>query len=548
MPSVAPTPAVSPVTPRSDTGAEALVQAALSSIAKLASTPGAPVSATVVGPLPNGLTQLVAGNRNLALQLTPRLAPGATVTLSLQVTADGATVVVRPTSAPQQSQARPTVQAALSHLPAPSQSVVTVTTSAVGQKAPSSVPQRLPPTEATGGAVAAARPNPATVRTDTSSSTITVPMPASSPAPTAAAPRGVPQLIADDTPSVPGSVAESSPETDLPGRIRSAADAYAGPKQGSPSASARGSTSAPPAAAAMGSLSSSEQQIVDPQQAVTRQQSATPLVARLAAVIARPDLPPRLREAAVKVLSARIGLDAGAPDAQALRAAIEGSGIFATPGGNDRRAALFALRAALLPLVGPHGTPGLASLRATPAPPLAGEPPQRGEPLATATLDGDRLDVARQLLGHAEGALSRLKLLQLASQPVDQRPQTPSAAAEYRVEIPMLLRGETAMVQFVIEREAREKAKSRERGWRMRISLSFSATGEVGADVGLYGRTVNVALWADDPATSEAFATAAMELAPSLARHGISLGAVRIRLGRPVTPGRASGAILDSTG
>jgi hypothetical protein len=295
-------------------------------------------------------------------------------------------------------------------------------------------------------------------------------------------------------------------------------------------------------------LSSSEQQIVDPQQAVTRQQSATPLVARLAAVIARPDLPPQLREAAVNVLSARVGLDAGAPDAQALRAAIEGSGIFATKGGNDRRAALFALRAALLPLVGPHGTPGLASLRATPAPPLAGEPPQRGEPLATATLDGDRLDVARQLLGHAEGALSRLKLLQLASQPVDQRPQTPSAAAEYRVEIPMLLRGETATVQFVIEREAREKAKPRERGWRMRFTLSFSATGDVGADVGLYGRTVNVALWADDPATSEAFATAAMELAPSLARHGISLGAVRIRRGRPVAPGRASGAILDSTG
>lgn len=547
MPSVSPTPVVPSVTPQSDTAAEALVRAALSTLAKLAPTPGAPVSATVAGPLPNGLTQLVAGTRNLALQLTPPLAPGVKVTLSLQVTADGPTVMVRPIVAPQQSQARPAIQAPPSQLPGPSQSVATVTTSAAGEKAPSGVPQPLPPTGTTVGAVAAARPNPATVGPGSTGWTISVPMSASLRA-SAAAPRGVPQFTADDTPSVPGSVAESSPETDLPGRIRSAADAYAGPKQGSPSASARGSTSAPPAAAAMGSLSSSEQQIVDPQQAVTRQQSATPLVARLAAVIARPDLPPRLREAAVKVLSARIGLDAGAPDAQALRAAIEGSGIFATKGGNDRRAALFALRAALLPLVGPHGTPGLASLRATPAPPLAGEPPQRGEPLATATLDGDRLDVARQLLGHAEGALSRLKLLQLASQPVDQRPQTPSAAAEYRVEIPMLLRGETAIVQFVIEREAREKAKPRERGWRMRFSLSFSATGEVGADVGLYGRTVNVALWADNPATSKAFATAAMELAPSLARHGISLGAVRIRRGRPVAPGRASGAILDSTG
>ena len=547
MPSVSPTPIVPSVTPRSDTGAEALVRAALSSIAELAPTPGAPVSAIVAGPLPNGLTKLVAGTRNLALQLSPPLAPGVKVTLSLQVTADGPTVMVRPIVAPQQSQARPAIQAPPSQLPGPSQSVATVTTSATGEKAPSGVPQPLPPTVATVGAVAASRPNPATVGPGTTGSTISVPMSASMRASTAA-PRGVPQFTADDAPSVPRVVAEPLPETELPGRIRSATDAYAGPKQGSPSVPVRGSVSAPPTSAATVSLSSSEQQIVDPQQAVTRQQSATPLVARLAAVIARPDLPPQLREAAVKVLSARIGLDAGAPDAQALRTAIEGAGIFATPGGNDRRAALFALRAALLPLVGPHGTPGLASLRATPAPPLAGEPPQRGEPLATATLDGDRLDVARQLLGHAEGALSRLKLLQLASQPVDQRPQTPSAAAEYRVEIPMLLRGETAMVQFVIEREAREKAKPRERGWRMRFTLSFSATGDVGADVGLYGRTVNVALWADDPATSEAFATAAMELAPSLARHGISLGAVRIRRGRPVAPGRASGAILDSTG
>lgn len=550
MPSVAPTPVVPPVPTRSDTGAEALVRAALATLAKLTTTSGTPIAATVAGPLPNGLTQLIAGTRILALQLSPPLAPGVTVSISLQSAPDGPKIVVRPTSGPPQVQARPIVPTPPLAPPTPPQNAA-ATIAPVAKELPAPQPPlaQAPPVAATGVAVAATRPG--STPTGPTSTAPSVPSPASAPPAAVVATavvRTSPQPVADDAIPAPPLTAELAPEGELPVRMRSAADAYAGSKSEPAPVLHRSSQSAPAGGGATASLGPGEHQIVDSHQAVARQQSAAPLLARLAALIARPDTPPQLREAAVRVLASRVGLDDGAPDGRVLQAAMEGSGTLATPGSNQSRAALFVLRAVLQRLAGtPPATASVAG-RTVPAPPLAGDPPQRGEPVANAPLDGDRLDVARQLLGHTEGALSRLKLLQLASQPADQRPQTPAAAAEYRVEVPMLLRGETAMVQFVIEREARQKEKTRARGWRMRFALSFSATGEIGADVGLHGRTVNVALWADDPATSEAMAAGAAELAPALARHGISLGAVRVRQGRPTSPGRASGAILDSTG
>jgi hypothetical protein len=550
MPSVAPTPVVPPATARSDAGAEALVRAALAVLAKLAPTPGATVAATVVGPLPNGLTQLIAGNRTLALQLAPPPAAGATLTLGLQSTPDGPKIVVRPTLPPAQSQSpvQPLVQVPATQLPAPPPSAAAVTAFAAGPKSlPGVTPPPTPSPLVAVAPTAAARPRPVSVSTNVAAPAVTVPTPAPLLAPATAmgAARTLPQPLESDALPAPDAAPDPALDTELPGRMRSATGAYVGTRPRSSSLPARQGIPTGPATA---TPASSELQIVDPQQAVARQQSAAPLIARLAAVIARPDLPPQLRDAAMKVLASRLSLDAGAPGGEALRAAIEGSGTFATPRGNDSRNALLVLRAALLHFAGAPATLAHATGRAAPAPPLAGDPPQRGEPMATAALDGDRQDVIRQLLGHTEGVLSRLKLLQLASQPADQRSQTPAAAAEYRVEIPMLLRGEIGMVQFVIEREARQKARPNERGWRMRFALSFSATGEIGADVGLYGRTVNVALWADDPATSAALATAAADLSPALARHGISLGAVRIRHGRPASPERASGTLLDSTG
>lgn len=551
MPSVAPTPVVPPVPTRSDTGAEALVRAALATLAKLTTTSGTPIAATVAGPLPNGLTQLIAGTRSLALQLSPPLAPGVTVSISLQSAPDGPKIVVRPTSGPQQGQARPIVPTPPPPSPPtlPQNAAATIAPVAKAPSAPQLPLAQATPVAATGAAVVATRPG--STPTGPTSTAPSVPSPASAPpAPVVATAvvRTSPQPVADDAIPAPPLTAELAPEGELPVRMRSAADAYAGSKSEPAPVLHRSSQSAPAGGGATASLGPGEHQIVDPHQAMARQQSAAPLLARLAAIIGRPDTPPQLREAAVRVLASRVGLDDGAPDGRVLQAAMEGSGTLATPASNQSRAALFVLRAVLLRLAGvPSATASVAG-RTAPAPPLAGDPPQRGEAVANAPLDGDRLDMARQLLGHTEGALSRLKLLQLASQPADQRPQTPAAAAEYRVEIPMLLRGETAMVQFVVEREARQKEKARERGWRMRFALSFSATGEIGADVGLYGRTVNVALWADDPATSEAMAAGAAELAPALARHGISLGAVRVRHGRPTSPGRASGAILDSTG
>ena len=552
MPSVAPVAA--PATPRPDAGGDAMLRTALATLAALAARDGAPIPATVVGPLPDGLTQLLAGTRNLALRLATPLPAGTAVTLAVAPSADGPAVVVRvmtpaqnvpadmprPASAPPSQPQLPTYPSPAAPSPMP-EARPTVATSPAPQ-APLSQPDLPEPVMAS--PMPQVRPAPAPseqplVRPMVAAAA-TPPMPEPTPAG-----RPVPPAASPPAPQ-PAVTSEQMADPPAISLLRTASDAYQSHRLASPPPPP---TQAPPESPRTSALPNvaPDLQLVDPQQAVIRQQSAAPLIVRLAALLARPDIPPQLREAAVRILATRVNLDAGVPNGEVLRAAVEAGGVLATPAGRDARNALVGLRAAILGLLGGQAAPHSAPARATIAPPLAGDPPQRGAPVVDVPVEGDRHDVARQLLSQADGALARLKLLQLASQPADQRPPPPAAAAEYRVEIPMLLRGETAMVQFVIEREARQKSNPRERGWRMRFALSFSATGEVGADVGLLGRTVNVALWADDPATAEGLAAAAADLAPALAQHGIALGALRVRRGRPPTREHASGSVLDST-
>ncbi|WP_417307784.1 flagellar hook-length control protein FliK [Devosia sp.] len=284
-------------------------------------------------------------------------------------------------------------------------------------------------------------------------------------------------------------------------------------------------------------------------QAAARQNSLAPVLARLPALLdAAATLPQPLVAAAQKLLANRIDLARGAPTAATLKAAVTAAGIASEPGARplptDTRAALLGLRTGLLALLGDAIEP-VAPVTRQPPPPLKGDLPRAPDPQPQLPPDNSR-EGLRQLLGHTEAAISRLKLMQLASQPPD--PGRPSAQpAEFRVEVPLLFNAQTAMLQLQVTRDApRRDTDRRPRGWRMRFAVKLAAIGEVGAEIALMGTSANVALWAAEPATADALEALLPELAPALTARGLEVTGVHLRrTPAPPKPGQP-GRLLDA--
>lgn len=295
-----------------------------------------------------------------------------------------------------------------------------------------------------------------------------------------------------------------------------------------------------------------QQVLADPVQAAARQTTLAPLLGLATAVATAPGaaaFPPPVLEAIAKVMAARVDLNRMPPDGKVLRRAVLHAGALQAgqrlP--DDLRSALLGLRTALLGMLGGK-VEAVAPVAHRPPPPMAGEPARSPQPVPSAPLpDMSPEETARQLLGRADGALARTRLLQLASTPTDNR-ATPAQAAsqELRVEVPLLLGAETGILQLLVQRDGKHKSTPRERGWRMRFALSFSATGEVGADIALFGRAANVSIWAAEPAVADALEAALPELAPALAQHGLDVASLRVRRGAPARRPRPPGQLLDS--
>lgn len=291
------------------------------------------------------------------------------------------------------------------------------------------------------------------------------------------------------------------------------------------------------------------QVLADPVQAAARQDSIAPLLARLATLGPAAALPRPALEAIARVLAGRIGLNRAPLDGKLIRDAVLRAGVLADPATRtpaDAKSALLQLRSALIGFLGGE-VEAVAPVTRRPPPPLKGEPARAPSPQPAGPLGEEPVETARQLLGHTDAALSRLKLLQLASNAADAvRPNLPAPATEFRVEVPMQLGAETGILQLLVERDGKHKATPRERGWRMRFALNFTATGEVGAEIALLGRAANITLWAAEPDTAEALEAMLPELAPALARHGLDVGGIRVRRGVPPPPTRRPGQLLDS--
>lgn len=284
-------------------------------------------------------------------------------------------------------------------------------------------------------------------------------------------------------------------------------------------------------------------------EALARQNSVAPLLASLAAVLGKPStLPEPVLRAALQVLGARVQMPVNGPTAEQLQAAVAKSGLYleaalakgAAPAG-DLKSGLVALKGALAAFLGGNPAPVEAAKQA--APPLRGMPP-RAESLDLPPLPDAPREAGRTLHSQADAALSRVKLMQFASLP-DADPARP-LAPELRMEVPFLIGHELVMAQFQVTRDSTRRQAEGKRGWTMRFAMNFASAGEVGAEVGLFGRSVNVALWAADPDTAADLEAALPELAPALAALGLEPGGVRVRPVPHEPPPAASGQYLDS--
>lgn len=286
-------------------------------------------------------------------------------------------------------------------------------------------------------------------------------------------------------------------------------------------------------------------------EALGRQDSAGPLLTSLAELVQRPGvLPEPVLRAALGVLAQRIIASDGKVQAGQIEQALVRSGVTleasllqGAPQPRDAKAGLLALREALEKWLG--GTPApIARARDVAPPPIKGLP-LRAAPIDLPPLPEVVRDAARLIHSEADAAVSRMKLMQLASLP-DSDPGKPSAPS-LRMELPFLIGHELVMAQIQVGREPSRREVGRKRGWTMRFALKFSQTGEVGAEIGILGKAVNVALWAAEPETAAAMKETLPELTRSLEAGGLKPGAIRIRHGVPVEPQKpVAGQLLDS--
>lgn len=309
----------------------------------------------------------------------------------------------------------------------------------------------------------------------------------------------------------------------------------------------------PPAAATPAPAPGSPAQLVmaAATQAAAQQQSPAPLMQALA--VRLPHLPAPVAEAATRVLANRVSLDRGAPTGDALKQAVLRSGVFLdapvkTGAQPDLRQALTQLRGTLMAWLGDEIAPVAPVIRRPSPPPTRGAMPRGQAPELPQAPEGSAKEAGKALLSQTEGALARVKLMQLSTQGAEAaRPGAAAAApSEWNLELPMMLGHELAMAQVQIARDGKNKADPKDKNWRLRFALKFSVLGEVGAQVTMVGTRASVAIWADEDATAEMLESMLPELAPALTAKGLDLVSLSVRRGVPRDESQPAGRLMDS--
>lgn len=579
--------------------------------------PGQVVAAKVMALLSDGMVRLALPQGTVDVAPPQPLAQGAVV--RLEVVKAGVDLVLRMIDTSGTPQALTGTPAQSPDLPAPTAAAgapLPTTTPVVRQALPQPIPISLPPDAARlsgtaptvegrvvalgqDGAIQIATPKgtmavmarlpvplgvpvrldmpPGGQPTLTVLSAAPVEVPSKGAAPSAVASTPQPAAMATSAPT--GSITASVPATPRSGQASGAdtsavsqnttrdttrAQASPGPLQ---SSTLPGTPAAPlPAGASRAIL------LPALQTSLGRQQALAPLMANLdaaagpssPATATSTDFPAPVREAADKVLNARLPLDQNLSGDDIARAVANSGVMFeaklatGAPPANlagDLKGALLLLRNALQSFVGGEAdafsSPGADMAKAArdnPHPPLRGDPPTAQKP-ASATIMADAApeEIGRTLLGQTEGALSRTRLMQIASLPDDAAPNRLQAPAPLHVEIPVVMGQQNAVAQFTVERDGHGQGEGQALApvWRMRFALDIEPMGPVHAMVMLQAGVATINLWAERPETAQELHAASSDLRMALDDAEFAVEDVVIRRGAPPRPERQPGGVLD---
>ncbi|MBU1335464.1 MAG: flagellar hook-length control protein FliK [Alphaproteobacteria bacterium] len=545
----------------------------------LALQAGQVLDGKVVGPAPNGGTQVEIRGQMLNLLLPLAAKAGETLKFEVQGSAQQLRLALQmPTGTPispatpapaQPTQPATPVTPQASSPPSQGNPLSALVSQPQAPSVPSTPQPAVPANAATQPASIQPTPNPAPPPT-ASANPPTLPQPAAAqatPAGPAAMPAAAttqpavpatpyPQSATPAPQPVPVAAASLGPAAHAPAAasavptgIRPVAPVSPATPAAGPTANQVPTTTAPqPAATQPATPQAAIAQMV--QASVPRQGAVTSLTAALTGIAGKVVLPEPVARAAQQVLANRVAIDAPKFDGTKLQTAIRGAGIFQEAGlargqlplpQADMKSALLALRQTLVTWLGSQAP--VAAVAHIPPPLKGGVLRARGaeappvDPLAAPE------EVGKQLLERTESALARVRLHQHAS-----LPDTLARTADWSMDLPVLIGSHQTLLQLQIHRDQHNEADaSAERGWQMRFAISLPGMGEVGAQVSLRAGATGVMLWATEPGTSAALEAEVTALRETLAAAGLNPGAIIVRHGEPPTPPPApSGHFVDS--
>ncbi|MBB3225719.1 hypothetical protein FHW69_000309 [Luteibacter sp. Sphag1AF] len=281
-----------------------------------------------------------------------------------------------------------------------------------------------------------------------------------------------------------------------------------------------------------------------------QQSGYAPLLGVLSALARRPAarlLPAPLR-AALATLEAAIGKGEEVATPSGMKDAIARSGLFLesrlatpeekAPAADDFKAALLQLRRTLdeLPPLRARGG-GLPQTLTDTAPPLRQRSLVPQQRLPEPATDTDMDDLVAQLRGGIRGALSRVEIAQLESQP---------HAGVWMVEVPLGGTRGYDVLQLRIE-EGASRPDDREGSWTIGFAIDLPALGAIQGEIQLRVPRVSVRIWAQHDATVTRIEDEFLPLRQLLERSGLQLDHLSCIHGLPQPAGAYSAVLLEAT-
>ncbi len=490
---------------------------------------GQTLEAKVSAMVSQTLARLTIGTQTLDVATTQALPVGATLVLKAERGPDGLNLVVQnPAAAQIATTARPAV------------ALPTI--------------NPTPPTSTPGGAAtatpqpAASSPAPAPLAAQTSAALFASPQVLASVTLPRTPATGRPAPLATDAIRPAEALAGSDTVSDMPNPAASEANSLADER------AAGQARTAPQASDPRLALVQMQRQAAD------KQASLSGLFANLAALKdqadngQRPGLPAGVIAGAKALLAMR--LDGNAPvSADAVKQAIGQSGLFlesrlsGLASGLNTSAPTPDLKSGLMALLRQlgDGPDALATPQPHDRPPVKGALPQGQPPrealLAASLPDKDALATLRH---DSEAALARISLSQAASltegaaNPA--RPGQPPQPPVLHLEIPVQIAQHTAIMQMQIRPDPDDTPNTPRRaapggGWSVRFAMEAEPLGPVHAAITLReaqaGPHIGVQLWAERPAATALFASAAPQLKEALEASQFTVDGLTVSEGRP---------------